>query len=240
MELLLLIPITFIASVVGTLTGFGTSTLMVPVLSFFFPLPIVLLFVGIIHWFGDIWKMLLFREGIRWRLIFLFGIPAIVGSYAGASFVLDISEDLLLRMLGGLLIFYAGFILFIHQRFRIPEHSSTALLGGMLSGFSMGMFGFGGEIRSLCLSAFRLPKAVYISTIGAIAFVTDLTRIAIYYLNGVQLSESLLISLFVLIPISFIGAKFAQRIITRISEHQFRTVVMIALFFIGVKLLIAP
>ena len=25
--------------------------------------------VGIIHWFGDIWKMGLFRQGIRWRLI---------------------------------------------------------------------------------------------------------------------------------------------------------------------------
>jgi hypothetical protein len=51
----------------GTLTGFGTSKIMVPVLVFLYLLPQTL-FLVIIHWFGDIWKMLLFRSGIRWRL----------------------------------------------------------------------------------------------------------------------------------------------------------------------------
>jgi hypothetical protein len=46
---------------------------MVPVLVCFLPLPQVLLFVGIIHWFGNVWKMLLFPSGKRWELIGLFG-----------------------------------------------------------------------------------------------------------------------------------------------------------------------
>lgn len=53
MELTALIALTLIASCIGTMTGFGTSTIMVPVLSLFLPLPLVLLFAGIIHWFGD-------------------------------------------------------------------------------------------------------------------------------------------------------------------------------------------
>jgi hypothetical protein len=38
---------------------------MVPVLAAFLPLPQVFLLVGVIHWFGDIRKMLQFRGGVQ-------------------------------------------------------------------------------------------------------------------------------------------------------------------------------
>ncbi|MDD2341139.1 MAG: sulfite exporter TauE/SafE family protein, partial [Methanosarcina sp.] len=56
--------LTLLASLIGTLAGFGISTIMVPVLLIVLPLPQTLLLVGIIHWFNDIWKLLLFWEGI--------------------------------------------------------------------------------------------------------------------------------------------------------------------------------
>jgi len=59
--------ITFIAAVFGTGTGFGISTIMVPVILFFYPLPAALLFVGIIHFTGDIWKVLFFKHLIFFR-----------------------------------------------------------------------------------------------------------------------------------------------------------------------------
>jgi uncharacterized protein len=76
MDIVLIALLTLLASAVGTVTGFSTSTIMVPVLVSFIPLPQTLLLVGIVHWSGDIWKMLLFRQGVRWRLVLLFGIPA--------------------------------------------------------------------------------------------------------------------------------------------------------------------
>ncbi|MGH9857786.1 MAG: TSUP family transporter [Acidobacteriota bacterium] len=89
LEIVSLFFLTFIAAGVDTLTGFGTSTIMVPVLLLFFPLPLTLLFVGIIHWFGDIWKMLLFKSGMQWRLLFLFGGAGLVASYFGASLIVS-------------------------------------------------------------------------------------------------------------------------------------------------------
>ena len=77
-ELLALALLVFVASSIGTFSGFGTSTIMVPVMLLFFPLPVTLLFVGIIHWFGDLWKMMLFRTGIRkWQLILWFAVPGV-------------------------------------------------------------------------------------------------------------------------------------------------------------------
>lgn len=46
-QIVLLILLTLVAAGVGTLSGFGTLTIMVPVLTLFFPLPVALLFVGL-------------------------------------------------------------------------------------------------------------------------------------------------------------------------------------------------
>lgn len=81
MEIILITFVVIIASSVGTLTGLGISTLMVPVLLSFYPVPQTLLFVGIIHWFGSIWKLLLLRKGFQWMLILSFGIPGIAAMY---------------------------------------------------------------------------------------------------------------------------------------------------------------
>lgn len=240
MEILYLSFLVFIASSVGTLTGFGTSTIMVPILTFFLPLPITLLFVGIIHWFGDIWKLMLFSHALKWRLILTFGIPAIAASYLGASLVLSIPETILLRILGIFLVSYTIFSLFKDFSLKTSDSPAVAILGGAFSGFIIGLVGIGGEIRAAFLSAFKLPKDIYLATIGAIAFVTDATRIGAYWLNGVRLPSDLFSSLMILIPVSLLGAIFAKKIVNKISEVLFRRIVLIVLALVGLKLLISP
>jgi uncharacterized protein len=81
MDMILLGLLTLGASAIGTATGFGTSTVMIPVMVLFVPVPIALLFVGIIHLCGDIWKVVLFKRGLDWKLILGFGLSGIVASY---------------------------------------------------------------------------------------------------------------------------------------------------------------
>src|SRR3989344_434056 len=99
MEILLISLLTLIAATIGTISGFGTSTIMVPVLVLWFPLPVTLFLVGIIHWFGDIWKVGLFRQGFNWKLILWFGIPGVLLPWVGAHLVFPIPEELLSRVL---------------------------------------------------------------------------------------------------------------------------------------------
>jgi uncharacterized membrane protein YfcA len=100
MNIVLIALVTHVTSAVGTVTGFGTSTIMVPVLVSFYPLPETLFLVGIIHWFGDIWKMLLFRSGVRWRLVLLFGVTGIVTTVLGGLPVFQVPDGILSRFLG--------------------------------------------------------------------------------------------------------------------------------------------
>jgi uncharacterized membrane protein YfcA len=174
--------LTLIAATVGTITGFGTSTIMIPVLVVFLSPVESILLVAIIHWFGDIWKVGLFRKGIDFKLVALFGLVGLITSYIGASVSLGATEGIWLRLLGAFLAGYSIFLIF-QSKFKVHAGLGTTLSGGALSGFFAGMFGIGGAIRSMFLSAFDLPKEVYIATAGAIGLMVDATRI-VTYLRG--------------------------------------------------------
>jgi uncharacterized protein len=238
-DIALIALLTLVASGVGTLTGFGTSTIMVPAMAMFFPLSQTLLFVGIIHWFGNVWKMALFREGLRWDLILKFGVPGIALTVVGGALVFRIDETLLARFMGGVLLGYVAF-LFVKDRFKVPQSTATAVTGGALYGFSAGVFGIGGAVRGAFLAAFDLPKAVYIATAGAIGLAIDSGRIVTYLFEGASLEARLLWGLLLFVPLSFVGAKMAEKIVHRIPQEHFRTVVAVFLGLAAGRLLIFP
>jgi len=231
-EGLLLCLLTLIAAGVGTATGFGTSTIMIPVLSLFMPLPVSLLFVGAIHLCGDLWKMLLFKKGLDWKLILCFGLSGVVASFLGASLSFHAEGVPLKKILGAFLIVYVIF-LFVNRKWALPKTSGTAVCGGVLSG----LFGVGGAIRAAFLAAFNLPKEVYIFTSGLIALFIDVTRISSYVWGGTRLEENLLYALIVCIPVSFLGAYIARKFIDRLPQRFFRIFVTVFLALVGIRLL---
>ena len=239
MEIFYIALLTLLAAAAGTVTGFGTSTLMIPVLAIFLPPLEAIFLVSIIHWFGNVWKIALFRKGFNLRLVALFGVIGLATSYLGAFVSLGTNEQILLRLLGAFLAGYALFLIF-QSKFKIPTGNMTALSGGALSGFFAGMFGIGGAIRSMFLSAFNLPKAVYIATAGAIGIMVDSTRIITYFAGEATLPKELWYGLLLFIPISFLGAQIAKRIVNKIPQNKFRAVVAVFLFAIGLKLIVWP
>ena len=238
-QVLVLCLLTLAASAIGTATGFGTSTVMIPVMALFVPLPTALLFVGVIHLFGDIWKVLLFKRGLDWKLILGFGLSGIAASFLGASLSLYAQGVPLKRILGAFLIAYVVY-LFLNRTWALPKTNNTAVCGGLLSGLFAGLFGVGGAVRGAFLTVFDLPKEVYIFTSGLIALFIDITRVSRYIWGGTRLQQDLLIALIFCIPISFLGAYIAKRILDKLPQKFFRIFIGIFLFLVGAKLLFWP
>jgi uncharacterized membrane protein YfcA len=211
---------------------------MIPVLAIFLSPVEAIFLVAIIHWFGDIWKVTLFRQGIDLKLVSLFGLVGLATSYVGASISLGAQAEILHRLLGVFLAGYSVFLLF-QTRFKVRAGPGAALTGGALSGFFAGMFGLGGAIRGLFLSAFDLPKAVYIATAGAIGLMVDATRIITYFTGGTTLARELWWGLLVFVPVSFLGARIARKIVDRIPQEKFRQTVALLLLAVGLKLILA-
>ncbi|MDP4038739.1 MAG: sulfite exporter TauE/SafE family protein [bacterium] len=236
MQIIYISLLTILASTIGTVTGFGTSTIMVPVLLLFFPLPQTLLLVGIIHFFGDIWKLTLFKRKWLWKVLLGFGIPGVIASFFGAKLIFSLPANLITKIIGGILVAYGIFII-INPVFKLAINYLTSIIGGVTSGFLAGFGGVGGALRGLFLSAYDLPKSTYIFTSGAIAFAIDSTRITTYFANGTRLDSLLTVGLLIFIPASFMGAKIAQKIVSKISQRQLRITIAIFLLIVGVKLI---
>jgi uncharacterized membrane protein YfcA len=189
--------------------------------------------VGIIHWANSIWKMVLFKR-ISWRLFFLFGIPAVIASASGALLVGKVGTALL-PLLGIFLIAYSSFI-FFKPKFSLPQTNTSLIAGGGIAGFSAGIFGMRGAIRSMFLSAFNLPKEMYIATTGAISCIVDSARLYVYWQHGATLTLTY-VMIILLLALSFAGAYFGRMIVDYIPQHKFRIIIMIFLLLMGIRLI---
>jgi hypothetical protein len=95
-------------------------------------------------------------------------------------------------------------------------------------------------VRGAFLTAFDLPKEVYIFTSGLIALFIDITRVSRYIWGGTRLPHDLFIALIISIPVSFAGAYLARKFLRRLPQKFFRRFVGSFLALVGAKLLIWP
>lgn len=184
--------------------------------------------------------MALFRSGIRqWRTILWLAVPGFFASYLGTTMSITVNEAILTRILGGFLLVYVLFILF-KSEWKLTQHHLTAGVGGLLSGFAAGIFGVGGAIRGVFLSAFNLRKEVYLFTSGAIALVIDTTRIAGYLDGGDRIEGVFLWGLLLFITVSLLGAWTASRFVDRVPQGRFRLYIALFLAAVALRYLLVP
>lgn len=219
-----------LASGFSAVTGFGTSTISIPILLFFFPLPQTLLFVGIMRLVATLWKMFLFKDNVYWKLIIIMGVPATFSSIFGAKVLLNYSDYISRRLIGFLLFVYVLFV-FFRPHFRISKKSIAAAVCGSLSGLSAGVTGIGGPIQAAFLSMFHFKKVTYIFTVAVLDSLVDISRLTTYLLGGVTLIPVFLLGLVFSIPAIFVGAFVARKIVYVIPEAYFRFIVVL---FLGV------
>jgi uncharacterized protein len=241
-SILLINSLILVASTLGTLTGFGTSTIMMPVLIMFFPSAEALCFVTLIHWFNAINRSLIFRTGLSLELILGFGLTGIVAAYLGAKSFTMVDTQVLIKALAVFLFFYALFLVF-NPKFEIKYSRSKACGFGAISGFIAGIFGMGGAIRGAFLSAFNLPKEVYLANSAFIMLLIDSSRLITYYTEKMHFNSILnldsvpsWLTLTVYLGISILGVKLGQLIINKVPQEKFRIGIAVFLIVIALKL----
>ncbi|MGC9516421.1 MAG: sulfite exporter TauE/SafE family protein [Methanomicrobiales archaeon] len=227
--------VAYIAEVIGTSAGFGSSTIFLPLALFFVDFPTALILVAIFHIFGNLGRITFFRKGIHKKLILIFGVPSIVLTVIGAYMVPFISQDILKLILGIFLIFFS--ILSIYKPdLRFPATKKSSIMGGSISGFLAGLIGTGGALRGAFLMAFNLQKATYIATAAVIALAVDITRIPIYLSEGF-LNPDLYYYIPLLFIVSVAGSYTGKRIVNKIHQEKFKKFVLIVIILISMKLI---
>lgn len=232
---LLFLPIAFVSEIIGTIAGFGSSTIALPLSLFIFDFHTALALVAFLHIFGNISRISFFKHGLNGRMLLMFGVPSIIFTLIGAFLVESISQNLLKMILGLFLVIYTFWSW--SGKLQIKQSFTTSTIGGSLSGFFAGLIGTGGALRGAFLTAFGLPKEKYIATAAAIALAVDITRLPVY-LKGGFLESRLYWTLPVILIIALCGSFAGKQITDRISQSVFRRIVLVTIFIVALKFII--
>jgi len=192
-----------LAEIIGTIAGFGSSTVFLPLALLFLDFKTALVLVAIFHIFGNISRVGFFKHGLDKRLIVKFGLPSVLLTLLGAMLVPYISQDLLKVFLGIFLVIYA-FISLWKDNLQVKPTTANTIIGGSLSGFLAGLIGTGGALRGAFLTAYKLPKEKYIATAATIALAVDFIRKQIVSIIPQHNFRKLVLVALILIGVKFI------------------------------------
>lgn len=225
----------FISEVLGTLSGFGSSTFFVPTAVIFESFNLVLVLTALLHCFSNLSKISLFKKAFYPELLWKLAIPSILLSGLGAWLSNELPPNSLKKYLGVVLVIIPLFLVFGKKRILKMPVKVGMLVSG-LSGFFTGLIGTGGALRGFALSAMKIEKSSFVFISTGIDFGGDLLRAIIYLKNG-YMDWHQWFYLPLLGAAAFAGAKVGQLILNRINQDHFEKIVAVFIFLSGLSML---
>jgi len=226
------IILSILAEILGTIGGFGSSVFFVPIANMFFDFQSVLGITALYHLSSNVTKIAFFKKGLDKRIVLYLGVPAIIFVSIGAYFSKYLDPKILTYILGVFLI-VLSLLFLIFKQLKILPKTRNAIIGGSLSGLSAGLLGTGGAIRGITLAAFKMDKNKFIATSAVIDLGIDFSRSIVYYFNGYMRKEHLYL-VPILLVVSVVGTWIGKLILNKMSQEQFRNLVLILILLIGI------
>ena len=232
-EILLFFLSALMAELIGTMAGFGSSTIFLPLAFFFVDFKTAIVLVAIFHLFGNIGRIIFFRQGFDRRIILQFGVPSVLLSLLGA-FLIGVIAQPALKLTLGIFLIITSVAFLTKPRLKFPQDTGTFIVGGSVTGFVTALVGTGGALRATLLQGLNIEKIKYIATAATIAVATDVTRIPIYISQGF-LTEKYYLYLPVLLGIALAGSFIGRRIVVKTNQELFRRIVLVAIILVSIK-----
>jgi len=229
--LYLFILLALLAEILGTVGGFGSSLFFVPIASYFLDFHSVLGITALFHVSSNLSKIAFFRKGFDKRLVISIGIPSVVFVIAGA-FLSKFIETKVLEILLSIFLLVTSLTFLLFKNLALKPTVFNSISGGVFSGLIAGLLGTGGAIRGIVLAAYSLRIESFIATSAIIDLAIDSSRSVVYTLNGYVHSHDLYL-IPILLVVSVLGTFIGKRILTKVSEEQFKTIVLILVLITG-------
>jgi uncharacterized membrane protein YfcA len=220
----LFVILALVSEILGTISGFGSSILFVPIASMFFEFKVVLGITAIFHVFSNLSKIALFRKGIDKNIALKLGVPAIIFVSFGAL-ITTFLNTAIIELIMSIILVALAIYLTVNVNKKLQQSDRNLLMGGVASGFVAGIAGTGGAIRGITMAAFKLKKEIFVATSAMIDLGVDLSRAIIYTSNG-YFNASYIFLIPFLIGISIVGSYIGKILLNHTSETRFRYLVL--------------
>lgn len=252
MEILLIALTAFFASILTFFSGFGLGTILSPVFILFFPVDLAIALTGVVHFFNNLFKLILVGKKADKGVLLRFGLTAIVAAFIGSALLISVSgmspiHTYLLfgkemhiypvkLMIAILLIIFAAMDLQPYLN-KLEFGRNKLILGGLLSGFFGGLSGHQGALRSAFLIKAGLTKEAFIATGVVVACFIDFTRLSVYASKFLSsgLADNILVVV-IATSAAITGAVAGNMLLKKITLKFIQTLVAILLIIIALAL----
>ena len=252
MEIIIVSIIAFLVAILTFFSGFGLGTILTPVFMFFFPVELSIALTGVVHFFNNIFKIILVGRNANREVLLKFGVPAVIAALIGSAILINIADapplfsytmqgslievSMIKFIISLLLIIFASMDLIPYFR-DLTFDKNKLPIGGIMSGFFGGLSGNQGALRSAFLIKAGLSKEGFIGTAVVVSTFVDFTRLSVY---ATRFSQAGLIDNLGLVICatmagiagSFIGNKLLKKVtLKRLQSFVAVMLILIALGF---------
>jgi uncharacterized membrane protein YfcA len=236
-EVLVIAPLVILtAYVIFGISGFGSTIIAVPLLAHLYPIKFVIPMVVTLDCVGAISMGLRLRADVdRRELVPLLPFLAI-GLLIGAFLLLRLPAELLLGGLGIVVVGY-GLLYASGRQPRVRVGRWAAPPVGIFAGTTSSMFGVGGPIYVMYLTARGSTPEQIRATVPVIFIFTTIARIAIFFAAGLFTLE-VLYTAAALLPVMVLGMWLGHHLHLSLSREQLVRIIGALLVASGTSLVI--
>lgn len=203
-------------------TGFGSSIVGVPLFAHLFPLAFSVALATSLDAFAATGATVHLRRSVAWPEFRRLMVPALIGMALGATLLLNLRASTALLALGIFVGAYGAYLLIGPQKLRrAPAWLAWPI--GLAGGVFSGMFGTGGPMYMVFLSARVHDKAALRAT-SAVA--------------GLLFQSALLLVAAAMLPIMLLGVRIGNRLHHRLSGVGVVHLIAVLLLVNGVSLIV--
>lgn len=239
METVLIIGLAFaFGGILKGATGVGAPILAVPMMVVFFDMPFAIAVFSLPNLLPNLWQAWAFRRyHLPASFVVRFAAAGGIGAAVGTFLLANTPTDLLSLVLALVVLTYVAFRL-AKPTWQLPYAQALrlALPVGFIAGILQGGAGLSAPASLTYLTAMRLERGVFISTISIFFVGLGVVQIPMLVGYGLLNRDTVLISAAALIPLIIfmpIGARLARHI----PRHRFDQVLLVILTLLSLKLL---
>jgi uncharacterized protein len=223
------------AYVIFGISGFGSTLIAVPLLAHLFPLKFVIPTMVVLDCIGSIGMGFKLRADVNRRELGPLLPFMVVGMLAGAFLLLKLPTETLLGALGVFVLMYGAMYVSGHQTtVRVGRWAAAPI--GIFAGTTSSMFGVGGPIYVMYLTARGSTLEQIRATMPVIFIFTTIARIIIFAVAGL-FTLQVLYTVAALLPIMLLGVVLGNRLHVNLSREQLVRVIGALLVASGVSLI---
>jgi uncharacterized membrane protein YfcA len=231
----ILIPaIVFFAALVQSLSGFGFALIVMPLAAIALGLQTAAPLVALVGLTLNTINVLRYRQDLNLREVARLGLACALGIPAGIWALVNVDEALILRLMGLVLMLYAGYSL-LRPAARRPGSDRWAYPAGLAAGCLGAAYNTPGPPVVIYGALRGWPKGEFRAVLHGIFFLNGVL-VVISHAVARRVTPEVLTAFVYAMPALLLGILLASRMDSRLNRERFRALVTVLILLLGLSM----